>query len=144
MPKTNKVLKNNLSKELASLRREILNMKSRLGDLASLIEVSQIINSTLDLDNLLNTIMEIAKDVMRAEASSLMLLDENTNELVFKVALGEKGREVKEKFRLKVGQGICGWVAQNEKPAVVADAEKDPGASRSRSRFITVRGAMVP
>lgn len=126
MPKTKKILKENSSKELTSLRRQIQDMKSKLGDLASLIEVSQIINSTLELDNLLNTIMEIAKDVMHAEASSLMLLDENTNELVFKVALGEKGREVKEKFRLKVGQGICGWVAQNEKPAVVADAEKDP------------------
>ena len=46
------------------------------------------INSTLDLDELLGIIMATAGEVMRAEAASLMLLDEESKELVFRVALG--------------------------------------------------------
>ncbi len=115
-----------LCREIELMRREISGMKGKIDDLARLIEVSQVISSTLDLDNLLNTIMEISKDVMHAEASSLMLLDEKTNELVFKIALGEKGSEVKDKFRLKPGEGIAGWVLQHNEPAIVENVEKDP------------------
>jgi transcriptional regulator with GAF, ATPase, and Fis domain len=53
-----------------------------------------------------------------------MLLDERTNDLVFKVALGEKGDQVQE-FRLKMGQGIAGQVALTGEPIVVSDTEKD-------------------
>jgi sigma-B regulation protein RsbU (phosphoserine phosphatase) len=118
--------KEDLSKSIELMRGEMAEMQAKLEDLARLIKVSHVINSTLDLDNLLNTIMEIAKEVMRAEASSLMLLNQEKDELVFKVALGEKGKEIKEKLRLKVGQGIAGWVAEHEKPVVVPDVEKDP------------------
>ena len=115
-----------LATNMELMRGEMSTMREKIDDLARLIRVSQIINSTLDLDNLLNTIMEIAKEVMRAEASSLMLLDERKQELVFKVALGEKGKEVKEKLRLKVGEGIAGWVAEHNEPVVVKNVEKDP------------------
>ena len=118
--------KEGLSKSIELMRDEMAQMRAKIEDLARLIKVSHVINSTLDLDNLLNTIMEIAKEVMRAEASSLMLLNEEKNELVFKVALGEKGKEIKEKLRLKVGEGIAGWVAEHQEPAVVPDVEKDP------------------
>ena len=126
MGKKKKDIPAGLDQQLDLMRSEIGTMRGKIDDLANLIKVSQIISSTLDLDNLLTTIMEIAKDVMHAEASSLMLLNEKTNELVFKVALGEKGKELKEKLRLKAGEGICGWVLQHEKPAIVANVEKDP------------------
>jgi len=101
-------------------------LRKRVRDLSSLIEVSRVVNSTLDLAKLLDITMKIARKVMRAEASSLMLIDEGTNELVYEVALGKKGKEIKKMFRLKMGQGIAGWVAKNKRPLLVKDVSKDP------------------
>jgi len=84
------------------------------------------LNSTLDLSELLQNIMGISEEVMSAEASSLMLIDESTNELVFEISRGEKGAQVKELFRLKMGQGIAGWVAENNEPVLIPDVTKDP------------------
>jgi sigma-B regulation protein RsbU (phosphoserine phosphatase) len=113
-----------LNEQLSAMRRDVAALREQLKHLSSLIEVSHVINSTLELTALLTIIMDIAKSVMRCEASSLMLIDETTHELVFKVALGDKGEQV-EKFRLKMGQGIAGWCAQHEQSVLVPDAAKD-------------------
>lgn len=91
-----------------------------------IISILSQINSTLDLDQLLGLIMATAAEVVSAETASLLLLDETGNELVFKVALGEKGTELKEKFRLKLGEGIAGTVAQTGRSIIVNDASQDP------------------
>jgi type IV pilus assembly protein PilB len=65
----------------------------------------------------------MAKTTMNAEASSLMLIDEATGELVFEVTEGGK-EEVKE-IRLKPGEGIAGWVAEHGEPLLVPDVTKD-------------------
>ena len=70
--------------------------------------------------------MRTAEKVMHSQTSSLMLIDEQTDELVFEVARGKSGKKIKEKFRLKLGQGIAGWVALHGKPLVVPDVSKDP------------------
>ncbi|MBP7653738.1 PP2C family protein-serine/threonine phosphatase, partial [Candidatus Dependentiae bacterium] len=84
-----------------------------------------ILNSSFDLTELLSTIMNLSSDIMDAEASSLMLLDEKTNELVFSVTTGATTSKLKE-IRVPVGQGIAGWVAANDKPLLVDDVSKDP------------------
>lgn len=122
-PKTNK----NPRKLDKHLTVQAQSMRETLANLRKLIKINGIINSAdLNLGSLLNTIMKIAQKVMHAEASTLMLIDTKTNELVFEVARGKKGKNLKENFRLKMGQGIAGWVAQNEKPAVVPDVTADP------------------
>jgi len=92
--------------------------------LESLIEVSQIVNSTLDLKELLPLIMELTTKLMKAEASSLMLIDEESNEFIFEVAIGEKKEELK-KIRLPLSEGIAGWVAKNKQPISIPDVQKD-------------------
>jgi sigma-B regulation protein RsbU (phosphoserine phosphatase) len=111
--------------QLGDLQEQLRQANLKIANLSGLVEISKIINSTLDLDVLLTVIMEIIKQVLNAESSSLMLIDEENHELVFHVALGKKGKHLKEKFRLKMGQGIAGWVAKHGKPLLVPDVRKD-------------------
>lgn len=92
--------------------------------LSEMIKVSKMINSTLDLNSLLESIMDSAKIVLKAEASSLMLIDRKTNELFFNIISGEKERDLKE-IRIPIGVGIAGIVAETCKPLVVNDAQND-------------------
>ncbi|MBU2461807.1 GAF domain-containing protein, partial [bacterium] len=81
--------------------------------------------------------MKMAKTAMNAEASSLMLVDDETQELVFEVAEG--GKEIKE-IRLKIGEGIAGWVAEKGEPLLVKDVSKDSrfsGKADEKSGFVT-------
>lgn len=94
-------------------------------DLFKIFEATRAITGTLRLSELLNTVMRLASEVARAEASSILLEDPVTQELYFDIALGEKGGALQQ-IRLKKGEGIAGWVAVNLKPAVVNDVTKDP------------------
>lgn len=101
-------------------------LERQVENLSKLVEINGIINSTLNINRLLSIIMEMIKDIMDTETSTLLLFDEDKNELVFKVALGEAGDELKEKYRVKLGQGIAGWVALNRKNLQVNDVYNDP------------------
>jgi sigma-B regulation protein RsbU (phosphoserine phosphatase) len=109
-------------KEIVS---ELAYLNAKVNALASLIEVSIIINSTLNLDNLIRLVMEKAQSVMKAEASSVMIIDEEKNVLLCPVALGEVGEKV-QNIELKMDEGIAGWVATNGEPQIVPDVLKDP------------------
>ncbi|NLV67705.1 MAG: GAF domain-containing protein [Spirochaetes bacterium] len=100
-------------------------LEKQVENLSRLVEINGIINSTLNINRLLSIIMEMIKDIMSAEASSLLLYDDVNMELVFKVALGEAGQELKEKYRVKLGQGIAGWVALHRKSLLVNDVYSD-------------------
>ena len=115
-------------KDLRALQEELkqtrIKLEEKIERLSTLISVGSSINSTLDLSQLLTYLMTCATKVMKAKDSSLMLVDERTNELVFKIALGEAGSQVQE-FRIKMGQGIAGQVALAGQPIVVSDTSKD-------------------
>lgn len=109
--------------------------QAQVKELTTLVEVGSLLLSELALDELLQLAMSLTTQVMRAEASSLLLLDEATRELVFHVALGEKGEEVKQ-FRLPLGEGIAGWVAQTGEPLLVNDVHADPRFRRDIAEAI--------
>ena len=92
--------------------------------LSQLVQVSARINSSVTLERLLSEIMESAKKIMDAEASSLLLLDEQTGELIFTVPTGPARAEISG-VRIPPGRGFGGWVARMGIPLVVADPEKD-------------------
>jgi len=80
-----------------------------------------------DLDRLLPQILEESRTVARAEASSLMLFDANTQELYFHVALNDQGADAGLKaVRLKLGQGIAGAAAESRASVLVNDVQNDP------------------
>ncbi len=114
--------------------------------LSEMIKVSKMINSTLDLNSLLESIMDSAKIVLKAEASSLMLIDKKTNELFFNIISGEKDRDLRE-MRIPMGVGIAGLVAETSKSLVVNDAQNDPRvfkAADEKINFVTKNMIATP
>ena len=105
---------------------EITRLEQKIKRLSTLIDVNALISSSLNLDQILENVMTISKQVMNADASSLMLIDEKTNELVYEVALGTVGAKLKQEFRLQMGQGIAGTVAQEGKPLLIEDVYTHP------------------
>lgn len=90
----------------------------------ALVEASVRLNSLLNLPDLLKATMSSAAELLNAETSSLLLLDEETNELVFEAAAGGPGEGVRE-MRVPAGQGIAGEVLQSGRTLVVDDAAND-------------------
>ena len=107
----------------------------QLDSRTSFREISSWISSVQNLDNLLELILESAAQMMNAKASSLLVLDRDTNTLYFKAATGEKKKEIK-KFRVKLGQGIAGSVAKSGKPLLISDVRKDKRWYSEISEFI--------
>ena len=92
--------------------------------LNALNNISLELTRTTDLDVLLNKIIKYAAIIVKAEAASILLLDKEKNELYFKASLGKKSKEIK-KYKVKVGEGIAGWVAEKGKSLIVDDVTKD-------------------
>ena len=93
--------------------------------LDTLIEINSLINSNYtNLNGLLTRIVESAMRLTSGQASSLLLLDSESNRLFFEVALGTKGPQVK-RFSLNLGEGIAGWVAEHARSLVVNDVQAD-------------------
>jgi GAF domain-containing protein/FixJ family two-component response regulator len=101
------------------------SVQRRAEELALLNEVGWALSSTLDLEDALTLIMERVNSIFEVEAGSLLLIDEETEELVFQIALGEKAEQVKP-FRLKIGQGFAGLVAETGQPLLIPDVSQDP------------------
>jgi len=93
--------------------------------LRRIIEITSLLNSTLNLDELLQLIMSSAAELLDAETSSLLLLDEEAGDLIIHVAIGEPGEQV-AKQHVPAGQGIAGWVVEHGEVAVVEDPKDDP------------------
>jgi Nif-specific regulatory protein len=87
-------------------------------------EISTWVSSVNNLDQLLELILETATRMMNAKASSLLLVDQKTKKLYFKVATGEKKDDIKN-FEIEMGQGIAGYVAEKGEPLLVPDVNKD-------------------
>lgn len=102
-----------------------LEAKKKARELAFFDDIGKTLTSAMELKDILDIIMERMKKMIKAEVWSILLVDEETNELVFEKSRGGKRRKV-EKFRLKIGEGIAGWVAKEGVPLVVPDVSRDP------------------
>jgi len=113
-------------------------IEKKVEDLKTLMEVSAIISSTLNLSDLMTIVMEKAKAVMDADACSILLYNKDTKKLEFEVALcTDKSvtNVLKKKVTLDIGQGIAGWVAANQKPLFVDDVKNDSRFYREVDRL---------
>lgn len=81
-------------------------------------------------NELLQSVVDVARAIFGAAASSVLLLDEEADELVFRAVSGE-GQEFLVGRRFPAGRGIAGWVAASGEPMVVDDLAADPSFDRS-------------
>jgi len=100
-------------------------LEARVAELSSLVQITNIISSTLDLDELLLLVMDVARDVIKAEAASIFLVNETTGLLECELALGSVGDKLCKKIQLEKGQGVAGWVWENGNPLIVPNVEDD-------------------
>jgi len=120
--------------------------EERIERLALLSQLSKILNSTLDPQEVRRRAMEAAIQLIRAEAGSLLLVDGERYQLYFEVVLGNLEKKIKS-IALDLGEGIAGWVSQNGKPLIVNAPEKDPRFFRGvdeRTEFKTRNLICVP
>jgi GAF domain-containing protein len=74
---------------------------------------------------LLRSVVEVARAIFAAKASSILLLDEASNELVFEAVVGE-GEDDLLGRRFPAGTGVAGWVLATRTPLVIEDVARDP------------------
>ena len=97
------------------------------GEIAIFHELGKALTSSLQLDQVLRTIMEKINEVLRPDTWSLLLMDLDKRELYFQIATGA-GADALKDVRIKVGQGLAGWVAESGE-AVVCGELLDAGDS---------------
>ncbi len=120
--------------------------KSRARQLAAINDVSRQLTSELHVENLLERITSSAVDILNAEAGSLLLaVDDGTNDLEFKIAVGSSGQDLVGR-RFPSGKGLVGEVATSGKPVIVNDASHDPrwGGEQAKGGFSTSAILAVP
>ncbi len=104
----------------SKLEKNITDLKFVLDEYKKLYTASKIITSTLNIEKTLQYIINIISQMLNSKTISVMLLDQNTEELVIKAA--KPKRKIIGK-RQKIGEGIAGKVAQSGIPFFVPDID---------------------
>lgn len=120
--------------------------KERVERITAMAETSALISSSLEVKRVLETVMNVAKDVIDAEASSIFLYNEEKNDFYFEIATGDAGDAVKQ-IRVPWGKGMVGWAAEHMQTLLVPDVTKDPrfySKVDEKSKFITRNAITVP
>jgi hypothetical protein len=120
-----------LKEENRDLRAELSVLHSSIRALSALQDLIPSLTPSTDVLDLLGELLDSVLAVVGASDGSLLLVDEETKEMVFAVVHGE-AKERLTGYRLAAGQGIAGWVASNRQPQIVQDVRHDP-ASRPPS-----------
>jgi diguanylate cyclase (GGDEF)-like protein len=96
-----------------------------LADLLFFNQLTRSLTSSFDLDSILRTILEQMERTIEAELWTLLMLDDATQELYYAIAGGGE-QEALRGLRVKVGEGVAGWVAQHGESLIVPESDHDP------------------
>lgn len=102
----------------------------------TIARISSLINSSLDIREVLDNSLAAVEQFIEVETSSIFELDAAAGELYFSCARGAGAQKIQH-LRLRVGEGIAGYVAQTEKAVLVGNAHAD---SRFLASFDTITG----
>lgn len=141
--KEKKLSPQELEEELERVREELDEKKQEFAVLQRaysalsaqfnvLQEIQHLMTALRDEEKLLERIMDIVLLRLEVESGSIFLMDEAKEELYFAAVRGPKAEQVKG-FRIKVGEGIAGWVTQQNEPVAMSDVNKDARFKRDIS-----------
>ena len=112
-----------------------------LDDLLVFHQLARSLTSSFDLDAILRTILEHMERFIQADLWTLLMLDEERNELYYAIAAGG-GQEALRDLRVKVGEGVAGWVVEHGETLIVPETISDPRLE-IESRPRAVRSAIA-
>jgi len=121
-------------------------LQRTVDELAVLNEIGKALTSSLDIGEVMHVILAKVSELLKPRNWSLLLKDPATGELYFHAAVGD-GSDQLLGLRVKIGEGIAGWVAQNNQSLLVKDVRKDKrfaGRFDESSRFHTSSILAVP
>ncbi len=127
MPKFDnlKMKEDNLNMRKDRIDEIIQKIKKENKTLRTLLKVSQSLSTSLEIEEVLYKAMEHVERICKAEASSIWEIDQEKKELFFRIIRGENVGKIRQ-MRLKIGDGIAGYVAKSKKPLMVNDVRKSP------------------
>ncbi|HTY08652.1 MAG TPA: GAF domain-containing protein [Candidatus Edwardsbacteria bacterium] len=120
--------------------------REKVERISAMAQTSAQISSSLSVKRVLENVMQVAKDVIDAEASSIFMYSEEKHDFFFEVATGQAGDAVKE-IRVPWGKGMVGWAAENMQTLLVPDVTQDPrfySKVDEKSKFQTRNAITVP
>ncbi len=124
-------LMRSLKEEKEALKQENHDLKEQntrlwkvIRSLNELQTNPQALATPSDLMEMVMSILRIALDAVASENGSILLLDEEADELAFVAVVGESADKLTD-FRIPADAGVAGWVNQSKKPALVSDVRKD-------------------
>jgi GAF domain-containing protein/nitrogen-specific signal transduction histidine kinase len=123
----------------AQLQREQQNTET-------LLRILTEVSASLDLDRALNRTLALLNDAIGAEQGTIMLLNAEDNLLHFRAGYGYLSDKVSGEgrgFRLKIGEGLAGWVVERREPALINDLTNDPRWVRSGASSPDHRSAIA-
>ncbi len=109
-----------------------------LDDLLVFHQLARSLTSSFDLDTILRTILEHMERMIDADLWTLLMLDHSTQELYYAIAAGGEEAALRD-LRVKLGEGVAGWVAQHGETLIVPEAAGDPrlnGSSEAQIRKV--------
>jgi diguanylate cyclase (GGDEF)-like protein len=109
-------------------------------DLKVFHDVARALTSSLDLDSILGAIMKQMEQFFEPESWSLLIVDEQQQNLYYAVAAGKSSGDRNQ--RVGLGEGIAGWVAQHGEPLIVSEPGNDPRLADHTARVSPVRSAI--
>jgi signal transduction histidine kinase len=121
------------------LEDRLAYLEGRVAVLERMAEVGRTLTSTLDLRQLLDIIAEVATELTKTEAASIMLLDKNTGELYFETAVGGRQDELK-RVTVPLESSIAGWIFTHNEPLISRNPQDDPrhyGVVDKKTDFLT-------
>jgi putative methionine-R-sulfoxide reductase with GAF domain len=131
-------------RRIAELEAETARLQARSEDVAFVQELrarlAQVgatgaLSAPTEHSALLQQIVQAAMHVLNARAGSLYLVEEESEQLVWEVALGERASQLVGQ-RIPLGQGVAGWVAATGQAIAVADVQQDPRWAQDVGRAV--------
>jgi signal transduction histidine kinase len=109
----------------AGTRLRLDELRSMVVQLSRLVEISVTLNSTLDLDRLLQFIIGSAADLLESEAASILLVDDRTNDLYFAAATGSDPEDLKQ-IPVPMEGSIAGTIFREDRALIINEVASDP------------------